>query len=326
MTGSVAFAPIFVAMSDKILGIHHITAIAGPAQYNYDFYTQVLGLRLVKKTVNFDDPGTYHFYYGNETGEPGTILTFFPWTYVKRGINGVGMATEISYSVPAGSLDFWAARFKQKRVGFDMQKERFGERILQFRDPDGLELCLVVPEKNDDRKAWTTGDINADVATKGFHGTTLMLKSVEPTAKILTDIFGYHLLKQEGNRFRFYTDAVDNASIVDIIEMPDGKTGVNAGGTNHHVAFRVKDEEGQMALREKIAAQGLNITQKIDRNYFYSLYFREPGGVLFEIATDNPGFAVDENVSELGKSLMLPPQYEPKRSSIIRLLPELKQV
>lgn len=312
-------------MENKILGIHHITAIAGSAQRNYDFYTNVLGLRLVKKTVNFDDPGTYHFYYGNETGEPGTILTFFPWTTVKPGINGIGMATEIGYSVPAHSLDFWAARFKQKRAFFNQPVERFGEKILPFQDPDGLNSFLVVPEKNDDRSPWAVGDINSDVATRGFHSVTLLLQKVEPTAKILTDLFGYRLLKQEGSRYRFITDAENNANIVDIVESPDGKRGVNAGGTNHHVAFRVKDEETQMQLREKIVELGLNITNKIDRNYFFSLYFREPGGVLFEIATDNPGFAVDENVGELGKSLKLPPQYEPKRNAIERMLPELKQ-
>jgi glyoxalase family protein len=319
------FCADICSMDTKILGIHHITAIAGQAQGNYNFYTNVLGLRLVKKTVNFDDPGTYHFYYGNETGEPGTILTFFPWTTVKRGINGIGMATEIGYSVAPGSLDFWANRFKQKRVFFNQPVERFGEKILRFEDPDGLQLFLVTPEINDDRTPWTTTDITADVATRGFHSVTLLLQKVEPTAKVLTDILGYRLLKQEGSRYRFITDTVANASIVDIVESPDGKRGVNAGGTNHHVAFRVENEDVQMQLREKIATYGLNITPKIDRNYFFSLYFREPGGVLFEIATDNPGFAVDENLSELGKQLKLPPQYEAKRSSIERLLPELNQ-
>jgi glyoxalase family protein len=312
-------------MANPVLGIHHITAIAGSAQRNFDFYTNVLGLRLVKKTVNFDDPGTYHFYYGNETGEPGTILTFFPWTYVKRGINGIGMATEIGYSVPAGSFDFWTARFKEKRVVFNQPQERFGEQVVYFQDPDGLELFLVVPEQEDTRRPWTTEQVGADVAIRGFRSVTLQLLKVEPTAKILTDIFGYRLLKQTGNRYRFITDSIDNANIVDIIETPGGKRGVNAGGTNHHVAFRVKNEEIQMELREKIIEQGLDITPKIDRNYFFSLYFREPGGVLFEIATDNPGFAIDEPVSELGKALKLPPQYEPRRATIEKILPELKQ-
>ena len=228
-------------MNNQILGIHHITAIAGAAQRNYDFYAKILGLRLVKKTVNFDDPGTYHFYYGNEQGSPGTILTFFPWTHVKRGTNGTGMATEIGYSVPAGSLEFWVNRFQEKNVSFNQPVERLGEKILHFRDPDGLELFLVIPEKEDSRTAWTTAEVNAGAATKGFHSITLLVRKVEATAKILTDIFGYRLLKQEGSRYRFITDAVSEANIVDIVESPDGKPGHGAGGTNHHVAFRVKE-------------------------------------------------------------------------------------
>lgn len=312
-------------MEDKILGIHHITAIAGEAQRNYDFYSKTLGLRLVKKTVNFDDPGTYHFYYGNETGTPGTILTFFPWTHVKRGATGTGMATEIGYSVPAGSLDFWSKRFEEKKVKFDQPLERFGEMVLPFQDPDGLKLNLIVAAKEDTRKAWEAGDIKSDTATKGFHSITLTLRDMKPTAEILTDIFGYKLLQQEGNFYRFVTDAIENAAIVDIVEEPNGKPGIVAGGTNHHVAFRVKNEEVLMAFREKVAARGLNITPKIDRNYFFSLYFREPGAVLFEIATDNPGFDVDEAVNELGSHLKLPPQYEPQRSRIEGILPVLAQ-
>jgi glyoxalase family protein len=312
-------------MENKILGIHHITAIAGPAQRNYDFYTKVLGLRLVKKTVNFDDPGTYHFYYGDKNGTPGTILTFFPWAHVRRGMAGIGMATEISYSVPTGSLDFWVNRFRENHVNQDAISERFGETVLPFEDPDGLKLKMILPEKEDTRKPWETGDIKANVANRGFHSITLTLRNVTPTAEVLTDIFGYRLLKQEGNLYRFITNTIDTANIVDVIEEPNGKPGVVAGGTNHHVAFRVKSEEVQMAIREKVLEKGLNITTQIDRNYFFSLYFREPGGVLFEIATDNPGFAVDEPENELGMHLKLPPQYEPQRSQIENMLPALVQ-
>lgn len=312
-------------MENKILGIHHITAIAGDAQKNYDFYTKVLGLRFVKKTVNFDDPGTYHFYYGNEEGAPGTILTFFPWTHIRPGIAGTGMATEIGYSVPASSLDSWTKRFAANNVKYGPQTERFGETLLPFEDPDGLKLNLIVPAKEDTRQSWETSDIKSDTASKGFHSITLTLRNVKPTAAVLTDIFGYKLLQQEGNFYRFVTDAIDNANIVDIIEEPDGRPGIVAGGTNHHVAFRVKNEEVLMAFREKVEAFGLSITPKIDRNYFYSLYFREPGGVLFEIATDNPGFAVDEPVNELGQHLRLPAQYEPQRSRIENILPTLVQ-
>lgn len=311
-------------MSNSILGLHHITAIAGNAQRNFDFYTRVLGLRLVKKTVNFDDPGTYHFYYGNEVGTPGTILTFFPWEGISAGYAGAGMATEIGYSVPTGSLEFWKERFDQYKVKQGAAGERFGELYLPFQDPDGLQLALTVPKAGDNRKAWTTADVNEQAATKGFHSITLTLKSIKGTVAVLTDIFGYKLLEQEGNRYRFVTDAVESAAVVDIIEDPEGKIGQVAGGTNHHVAFRVTDDNVLMEFREKIERRGFNITPKIDRNYFYSLYFREPGGVLFEVASDNPGFATDETVADLGKGLKLPPQYEPMRKDIEKVLPVLQ--
>ncbi|MBV8251552.1 MAG: ring-cleaving dioxygenase [Chitinophaga sp.] len=311
-------------MNNNILGLHHITAIAGNAQRNLDFYTNVLGVRLVKKTVNFDDPGTYHFYFGNEQGAPGTILTFFPWEGIDQGKNGTGMATEIGYSVPTGSLDFWKDRFTRFNVPFEEVQERFGEKFLVFSDPDGLKLSLIEPKTNDTRSIWETAEVKKETATKGFHSTTLTLKSIEPTAKILTDIFGYSLQGQEGNRYRFVTNAVENANIIDLLADPDGQRGYNAAGTNHHIAFRVADEKVQMEFRDKILTKGLKITPQIDRDYFYSLYFREPGGVLFEIATDNPGFTVDEPLDKLGTSLRLPKQYEPAREEIEKVLPVLK--
>ena len=310
-------------MENRILGLHHITAIANNAQRNFDFYTKVLGLRLVKKTVNFDDPHTYHFYYGNETGTPGTILTFFPWEGIRKGLTGTGMATEIGYSVPAGSFEFWKDRFMQQKVVHQEKIERFGEEVLPFQDPDGLNLALVVAKTQDNRQPWESKEVKADTALKGFQSITLALKDIKRTATILTEVFGYGLLSQEGNRYRFITDAIDNANIVDLIEAPEQTTGLVAGGTNHHVAFRVKDDLVLMEFREKIASRGLSITSKIDRNYFYSLYFREPGGVLFEIATDNPGFAIDEAVSELGTNLKLPAQYEPNRAQIEQVLPPI---
>jgi glyoxalase family protein len=310
-------------MNNQILGLHHVTAIAGHAKRNYDFYTGVMGLRLVKKTVNFDDPGTYHFYFGDEMGTPGTILTFFPWEGIAPGRTGVGMATDIRYSVPAGSLEFWADRFKQFSVKHNPVSEVFGEQVLSFVDPDGLKIELVVPAKGDSRKPWTTPEVSAGVATQGFHSVVLTLKDIKPTAEILTDVFGYRLQEQAGNSYRFITETVENAAIIDLLESPGEGRGVNAAGTNHHVAFRVKDEETQMMFHEKIASRGLNITNKIDRDYFYSLYFREPGGVLFEIATDNPGFTIDEPVAELGSALRLPKQYEPSRTKIEKALPKL---
>jgi glyoxalase family protein len=310
-------------MENRILGLHHITAIANDAQRNYNFYTKVLGLRLVKKTVNFDDPGTYHFYFGDEAGSPGTILTFFPWEGIGQGHTGSGMATNIGYSVPNGSLEFWSDRFEQFNVKHENVNERFGEQYFAFQDPDGLKLELIVPSTDDNRKGWETSEVKADVATKGFHNVTLTLKNVTPTASILTDILGYSLLKQEGNRYRFITDAIENAAIVDIVEAPNLAPGRSAAGTNHHIAFRVKDDNMLMEHREKVASKGLGITPKIDRDYFFSLYFREPGGVLFELATDNPGFTRDEPLNELGTSLKLPKQYENSRTKIEEVLPIL---
>ncbi len=310
-------------MEDKILGLHHITAIANSAQGNLDFYTKVLGLRLLKKTVNFDDPSTYHLYYGDEKGSAGTILTFFPYEGSRSGVAGNGMATQIIYAVPEGSFDFWTKRFEAHHVPFSQPAERFGEQYLSFKDPDGLVLALVIPKKADPRKPWETEDVEAQVATHGFHSITLNVKNIQPTAMVLTDIFGYQLLGQEGNHYRYATDAVDQANVIDLQESSEGMRGMGGAGTNHHVAFRVKNEEVLMQYREKVLEKGLDITQKIDRNYFYSLYFREPGGVLFEIATDNPGFGIDESLDELGTHLLLPSQYEPRRAEIEAILPSL---
>jgi len=309
-------------MENKILGLHHITAIAGNAKSNFDFYTKILGLRLVKKTVNFDDPTTYHFYFGDENGTPGTILTFFPWEGVSPGRRGIGMATEIAYSIPDGSLDFWLQRFDQMNVIHNKPAEKFGETYLTFLDNDGLKIELtVVP--GDNRKPWITTEINEAHATRGFHNVTLSLKKADRTAEILEDVFGYKLQGQMVNRFRYKTDAVENAAIIDLIELPSETRGFNAGGTIHHIAFRVKDDASELYIREKLISKGLQPTPVIDRNYFHSVYFREPGGVLFEIATDNPGFAVDEPVEKLGSSLKLPAQYEPRRSELEKVLPQL---
>ena len=304
-------------MENKILGLHHITAIAGDAKRNFNFYSNILGLRFIKKTVNFDDPGTYHFYFGDEVGSAGTILTFFPWGEgIQQGRKGSGMATEIGYSVPKGSLDFWQKRFEKYNVIYNKPAEKFGEKYLTFLDPDGLKLELIESKTDDNRKPWETDEVKADVATRGFHNITLTLNSIKATAAILTEIFGYKLIEQDVNRYRYATDAVENAAIVDLVELPEEKRGLGANGTVHHVAFRVQNDEILMHFREKIEDYGLSITPQIDRNYFHSLYFREPGGVLFEIATENPGFMVDESLEELGKNLKLPAQYESDRAAI----------
>ncbi|PIF46599.1 glyoxalase family protein [Chryseobacterium sp. 52] len=309
-------------MENRILGLHHITAIANNAKRNLDFYTQVLGLRLVKKTVNFDDPGTYHFYFGNETGTPGTILTFFPWEGIGPGTNGSGLATHIGYSVPKGSLEFWKHHLQKNHVSIE-EGEIFGEKMISFKDPDGLQLQFIEPSTEDKRKVWTIDDIKDENALKGFYNVTLTLKKADPTIKVLTDILGYNLQKQENERYRFVTDAIETANTIDIIENNKMPAGRNAAGTNHHIAFRVKDDHILMEYREKVMSAGLSITPKIDRDYFYSLYFREPGGVLFEIATDNPGFTVDEPLEELGTNLKLPKQHEGLRDKIVEVLPKL---
>lgn len=304
-------------MENTILGLHHITAIAGDAKRNFDFYSKILGLRFIKKTVNFDDPGTYHFYFGDEVGSAGTILTFFPWGEgIQQGRKGSGMATEIGYSVPKGSLAFWQERFEKYNVIYNKPAEKFGEKYLTFLDPDGLKLELIESKTADGRKAWETDEVKADVATKGFHNITLTLNDIKPTAAILTELFGYKLIGQDVNRYRYATDAVENAAIVDLVELPAEHRGHVANGSVHHVAFRVKDDASLMHFREKIEQYGLSITPQIDRQYFHSLYFREPGGVLFELATENPGFMVDETLEELGKNLKLPAQYESSRDKI----------
>lgn len=310
-------------MEDRILGLHHITAIAGEAQRNYNFYTNILGLRLVKKTVNFDDPYTYHFYFGDRVGTPGSILTFFPWEGMQSGRRGARQVTEIGYSVPENSFDFWLRRFEENNVQYNKVSEKFGEQYLTFLDPDGLKFELITAKNPDNRLPWETNDISAEHALKGFYNVTITTNKLQPTADVLTNIFGYKLLESHVNRHRFVTDAVDNANIIDIVEVAGEIPGHVAAGSVHHVAFRVKDDNVLLKFRDKVRAAGLQITEKIDRNYFYSLYFHEPGGVLFEIATDNPGFDVDESIEELGSGLKLPAQYESIREDISKRLPVL---
>lgn len=303
-------------MEPRILGLHHVTAIAGQARRNFDFYSQVLGLRFLKKTVNFDDPGTYHFYFGDETGSAGTILTFFPWEHITPGRRGTGQATEIGYAVPEGSLDFWLQRFEQRGIIYNKPAEKFGEQYLTFLDPDGLKLELIVPKTADPRTPWTTPEVGADVATRGFHTVTLTLASIKATAEVLTDVFGYRLVEQHVNRYRFATDAVPTANFIDLVEAPGEARSVTAGGSVHHIAFRVADDAAELHFRQKLLEKGLQPTPQIDRDYFHSVYFREPGGVLFEIATENPGFTVDEPLAELGTGLKLPKQHEHLRSQL----------
>jgi glyoxalase family protein len=306
-------------MRRPIAGIHHVTAMASDPQANVDFYTGVLGLRLVKKTVNFDDPGTYHLYYGDEVGHPGTIITFFPWPMARRGVQGAGQATVTSFSVPQGSLGWWTERLAGLGVTFQDPRPRFDEEVLTLLDPDGLRLELVTRE-DDGRAPWTGGPVPAEHAVRGFDGVTLTEWNPEVTAEVLTATLGFQAAGQQGERFRFAA----GSSRVDVLASPASSRGRVSAGTVHHVAWRAADEADQLAWREAVAESGLYVTPVLDRQYFRSIYFREPGGVLFEIATDPPGFTLDEPVESLGSALKLPPWLEPERKKIAGILPPIE--
>jgi glyoxalase family protein len=305
-------------------GIHHVTAIAGKPNRNLDFYTRVLGMRFVKKTVNFDDPGTYHFYYGDEVGHPGTILTFFPWEHAAQGRAGVGLAQEIAFRVPMASLGYWTHRLVKKGVDHGPVERRFDESIMTFTDPDGLRLALVGVEGAENEAAWSNGKIPAEEAIRGFHGITLMLAEAAPTAPILADVFGFKEIARDKGHIRYRADDAPFGNVVDIREAIDFLPGRMGRGSVHHVAFRAPDDGAQMAMAEKlIKNHGLHHTEQKDRQYFRSVYFHEPGGVLFEIATDKPGFTVDEPVERLGADLKLPRFLEPHRRELEIALPGL---
>lgn len=309
-------------MESLVQGLHHVTAIAGDARRNFNFYTQVLGMRFVKRTVNFDDPTTYHFYYGNYQAEPGTIWTFFPHgSGIPQGRRGTGQATEAGFSVPAGSLDFWLSRLDAQGVIYSKPAEKFDETYLTLLDPDGLKLELTVMATPDARQGNPTAAIGAEHAIKGFSHVTLTLTDIAPTARVLTSVLGYQLRYEHVNRFRFMHPRA--AQAIDLVAARGEGRGHVAAGSIHHVAFRVSTEADQLALRQQVEACGLAVTEVVDRSYFRSIYFREPGGVLFEIATDTPGFTVDEPLESLGTRLMLPPQYEAARPGIEALLPVL---
>ncbi len=303
-------------MSAGVLGIHHITAMAGDPQANVDFYTSVLGLRFVKRTVNFDDPGTYHFYYGDGTGTPGTILTFFPWGVRSfRGRVGTGQVAATAFSIPEKSLGFWTERLKARDVEFEGPIERFHETAFSFRDPDGLVLELVATAR-DDRPGWSNGDIPPEHAVRGFHHATLSLEGYERTAGLVASTLGFRPAGEFGQRFRFVAGDGAPGAILDLVCEPDRARGTMGVGVVHHIAYRAATESHQLELQAAVSKSGQDVTPVIDRQYFRSIYFREPGGVLFEVATDPPGFAIDEPLAELGTHLMLPAWLEPRRPDI----------
>lgn len=308
-------------------GIHHVTAIAGNALRNFGFYTRALGLRFVKKTVNFDDPGTYHFYYGNETGQPGSILTFFPWEHAAAGRGGVGQTQQTSFRVPARSLGYWTHRFIEKGIAHQALEKRFGEAVLPFTDPDGMSLALVGVPGAENEPGWSNGDVPAEHAIRGFHGVTLLLDDATKTGAILTDVFGFKERDREGSVVRYVAEGAEFGHVVDIYEAKGFLPGRQGRGSVHHIAFRAADDAEQAAMARKLViGHGMHPTEQKDRNYFRSIYFREPGGVLFEIATDTPGFAVDEPVASLGTELKLPVFLETHRKDIETVLPPLEGV
>lgn len=309
-------------MKTNINGLHHITAISSDVRRNRQFYTEVLGLRLVKKSVNQDDTGTYHLYYGDYAGSPGTILTFFPWAGVPRGRPGTGQAYATAFSVPAGSLPFWTERFAELKVSTLPVERRFADEVLPFFDGDGLRLELVATSEADARPPAPAKQIPAGFAIRGFHGTTLGLSDAKVTALVLTATMGYRLTAESGHRARYTTGSGGPGTYVDLLTDPALPRGLNGAGTIHHVAFRVPDDATQTTARATLLAAGLPVSPVIDRAYFKSIYYREPNGVLFEIATDQPGFAIDEPVETLGTRLSLPPHLEPQRADIEAALPK----
>ena len=304
-------------------GIHHITGIAGNPRRQVDFYTRVLGLRLVKRTVNFDDPGSWHLYYGNEVGAPGTALTFFIWDDAPAGRPGASQAVETAFAIPESAVGYWASRLVEKSVPHDALEPRFGATVIGLRDPDGLRLELVASRAVAAEPGWADAGIPTEHAIRGFFGVTLWLEDPGRTADVLKAVLGFAAKDAEDSRQRF-TAAGPLGAHVDLRTVPAAFRGSLGPGTLHHVAFRAAGDAEQAGMADAVRRLGLRPTEQIDRRYFRSVYFREPGGVLFEIATDDPGFTLDEPKERLGTALKLPPQYEEKRAEIERALPPLE--
>jgi glyoxalase family protein len=308
-------------MKATTAGLHHLTAIATDPQQNIDFYTGLLGLRLVKKTVNFDDPSAYHLYYGDESGTPGSIVTFFYWPGAPRGRVGSGQTTAITFSAPISSLGYWSDRLQKHDVTAE-RRTRFGEDVLAFADPDGVPVEIVGVD-GDNRAAWTGAGIPAEMALRGMHTAELTVRNAVPTEQLLTEVMGYRLVRRDGTRARFEAGPGGSGRLVDVIVDAKSPRGTGGAGTIHHIAYRVADDNEQLQMQERIAGAGYQVSDVRDRDYFHSIYYREHGGILFEIATDVPGFAVDEPRESLGTALKLPRQIERFRTQIEEALPPL---
>ena len=313
-------------MEKLIRSLHHVTATADDAQADLDCYGSLLGLRLVKKTVNFDNHNVYHFYYGNEQGQPGTIWTTFPYRGwgVPVGRKGAGQITTTSFSVPAASLDYWKQRLRGAGVPVTDVVLRFGEPSISFSDPSGLVIELVGNDR-DDRTPWATSEVDAASAIRGLHSVTLTIRSPARTLALLTDVLGFEIVGAEESRTRLAVNGDAPGKTLEIVHAPDAPPALNGLGTVHHVALAISDADEQLRMRAELIRLGLQVTEVRDRQYFRSIYFREPGGVLFEIATVPPGFTVDETLPCLGQDLKLPPWEEPHRAAIERGLPQVSR-
>jgi glyoxalase family protein len=309
-------------MPANLLGIHHVTSITGDVQRCVDFYVSVLGLRFIKKSINQDMPDTYHIYFGDHVGSPGTAMTFFGWPDWPERRAGSGQVTTVSFSVPSGSLDFWNGRLR--KLGLSAKPaNRFGTDAIVLVDPDGIELELVAQSSKQPWVAWPDGPVERDNAIRGFHSVTMTVAEATATFDLLAGTMGFRKTAHEGHRTRFETGEGGPHSILDVVESPEGPEGEESIGTVHHVAWRASDADHQSAWRQAVVKAGRNVTPVIDRYYFKSIYFREPGGVLFEIATDGPGFTVDETVENLGSSLSLPPWFQVRRDRLDVTLPPI---
>jgi glyoxalase family protein len=311
-------------MTTSVHGIHHVTCIAGSAQENLNFYVGLIGMRLVKKSVNQDDPGTYHLFYADRIGTPGTDFTFFPWPNMEPGRLGVGLTVEVSFAVPPGGLKYWQERFEESGVEHGTPESRFGEMALPFTDPHGLRLAIV--ETGDERPfvPWESSPVPPDCQLRGMHSVRLWERQLVPTETVLTELMGFTSVGTEDGWQRYGVEGNTSGKLIEVKVLPEERRGQWGTGAVHHVAWRVKDSDEQMALRERIARAGLRPTPQIDRFWFKSVYYKEPGGVLFELATDGPGFDRDEDMEHLGEQLILPPWLEPQRNEIEAALSPLE--
>ena len=312
-------------MKHPIRGLHHVTATVSEAQEDLDFASGVLGLRLIKQTVNFDNHSVYHFYYGDERGTPGSVWTTFPYVGlgVPVGTKGRGQITATSFSVPANSLNSWELRLRQHQLAVTRQPPRFGEESLAVADPSGLTIELIGTER-DQRAPWDGGPVSPELAIRGLHSVTLQSRAPDLTRKLMVNLLGFSQVEEAERRSRLAIDGGEAGKLVDVIDAPNAPVAMNGLGTVHHVAFAIDNQEEQLQLRAELMRQGLAVTEVLDRSYFQSIYFREPGGILFEVATTKPGFTIDEDLSELGTSLKLPPWEEPNRREIQAALPQLR--